>query len=118
MFAPTSPAVTESPDDRPRILSSDAAKDFAALLKIMYLPGFPERKKVPEFLHTFISPLNHGRVRDARIAYAETFEDLGPSRLLGESTLNGRTPHQNEVLNLFLQQNLTSELPMAHHTAA
>jgi len=40
MFAQTSLATAESPNGCPRILSSDAAKDFATLLKMIYLPGF------------------------------------------------------------------------------
>ena len=50
-------------------------------------------------------------------AYPETFEGLGPSKPLGESVFTGRTPHPNEVLNLFVQQNLTSALPMAYYMA-
>jgi len=52
-----------------------------------------------------------------RDAYPETFEGLGPSKLLGESVFTGRTPHPNEVLNLFVQQKLTSALPMAYYMA-
>ena len=40
MFAKTSLATAESPNGCPRILSSDTAKDFATLLKMIYLPGF------------------------------------------------------------------------------
>ena len=39
MFSPTSLASAESPNDCPRILSSDSATDFATLLKMIYLPG-------------------------------------------------------------------------------
>ena len=52
-----------------------------------------------------------------RDAYPETFEGLGSSKPLGESVFNGRTPHPNEVLNLFVQQRLTSALPMAYYMA-
>jgi len=52
-----------------------------------------------------------------RDAYPETFEGLGPSKPLGESIFSGRTPHPNEVLNLFVQQKLTSALPMAYYMA-
>ena len=52
-----------------------------------------------------------------RDAYPETFEGLKPSNPLGESVFSGRTPHPNEVLNLFVQQKLTSELPMAYYMA-
>ena len=40
MFAQTNLATAESPNGCPRILSSDTAKDFTTLLKIVYLPGF------------------------------------------------------------------------------
>ena len=40
MFAQTSLTTAESPNGCPRILSSDTAKDFATLLKMIYLPGF------------------------------------------------------------------------------
>ena len=43
---------------------------------------------------------------------------MDPSRLLGESVFSGPTPHPNEVLNLFVQQKLTSALPMAYYMAA
>ena len=52
-----------------------------------------------------------------RDAYPETFEGLAPSKPLGESVFSGRTPHPNEVLNLFVQQNLTSMLPMTYYMA-
>jgi len=39
MFAPTNLVATESPNGCPRILSSDTAKDFATLLKMIYFPG-------------------------------------------------------------------------------
>ena len=52
-----------------------------------------------------------------RDAYPETFEGLTPSKPLGESVFSGRTPHPNEVLNFFVQQNLTSALPMAYYMA-
>ena len=40
MFARTNLATAESPNGCPRILSSDSAKDFTTLLKVIYLPGF------------------------------------------------------------------------------
>jgi len=52
-----------------------------------------------------------------RDAYPETFEGLGPSKPLGESVFSGQTPHPNEVLNLFVQQGITSTLPMAYYMA-
>jgi len=53
-----------------------------------------------------------------RDAYPETFEGLVPSKQLGERVFSGPTPHPNEVLNLFVQQKLTSALPMAYYMAA
>ena len=50
-----------------------------------------------------------------RDAYPENFEGLIPSKPLGENVFDGPTPHPNEVLNLFVQQNLTSALPMAYY---
>ena len=52
-----------------------------------------------------------------RDAYPETFEGLSPSKPLGERVFSGRTPHPNEVLNLFVQQDLASALPMAYYMA-
>ena len=40
MFTQANLATAESPNGCPRILSSDTAKDFATLLKMIYLPGF------------------------------------------------------------------------------
>ena len=40
IFAHTNLAMAESPNGCPRILSSDTPKDFATLLKMIYLPGF------------------------------------------------------------------------------
>ena len=40
MFAPTNLVTAESPNGCPRIISPDTAKDFATLLKVVYLPGF------------------------------------------------------------------------------
>ena len=53
-----------------------------------------------------------------RDAYPETFEGLAASKSLGENAFSGPTPHPNEVLDLFVQQNLTSALPMAYYMAA
>ena len=50
-------------------------------------------------------------------AYPETFEGLTPSKFLGEKIFGKPTPHPNEVLNLFVQQKLTSALPMAYYMA-
>ena len=88
---------------------------------------FPERNKVPDFA-TFSSllritakyemPAVRSQMLDVvRDAYPETFEELAPSKPLGESAFSGPNPHPNEVLNLFVQQNLTSALPMAYYMA-
>ena len=53
-----------------------------------------------------------------RDAYPESFEGLGPSKRIGESVFSGQAPHPNKVLNLFVEQNLTSALPMAYYMAA
>ena len=147
MLAKTNLATAESPNGCPRIPSSDTATDFATLLKVIYLPGyaatllfqgivplttcayrFPERNKVPDFT-TFSSllritakyemPTVRPQMLDVvRDAYPENFEGLVPSKLLGERVFSGPTPHPNEVLNLFVQQNLASALPMAYYMAA
>ena len=51
-------------------------------------------------------------------AYPKTFEGLAPAKPIGESVFNNSTPHPNEVLNLFVQQKVTSALPMAYYMAA
>ena len=53
-----------------------------------------------------------------RDAYPDTLKGLIPSKPLGESIFSEPTPHPKEVLNLFLQQKLTSTLPMAYHMTA
>ena len=50
-------------------------------------------------------------------AYPETFEGLVPSKALGEKVFSDLTPHPNEVLSLFVQQKLSSALPMAYYMA-
>ena len=65
-------------------------------------------------LHTVRSQL----LEFVRDAYPETFEELPPSGPLGESAFSGPTPHPNEVLNLFIQQELTSALPTAYYMLA
>ena len=83
---------------------------------------FPERNKAPD-ITTFLSflritakyemPAIRSQILEAiREAYPETFEGFNPSNMLGESVSSGPTPH---VLNLFVQQNLTSALPMAYY---
>ena len=148
MFTQTILAAAETPNGCPRISSSDTAKDFATLFKIIYLPGFrrsthillncptdrlpvhrfPERNRVSDFA-TFSSllrvttkyemPTVRSQVLEVvRDAYPEAFEGLGSSKPLGETTFSGPTPHPNEVLNLFVQQKLRSALPMAYYMTA
>ena len=89
---------------------------------------FLERGKVPDFT-TFSSllrvtakyemPTVRSQLLEViRDAYPETFEGLAPAKPIGESVFSGPTPHPNEVLNLFVQQKLTSALPMAYYMAA
>ena len=48
-------------------------------------------------------------------AYPENFEGLAPSKPLGQSVFSGLIPRPNEVLNLCIQQNLASALPIAYY---
>jgi len=75
---------------------------FSSLLRITAKYEMPARSQVLELVHD---------------AYPETFEGLGPSKPLGENIFSGKTPHPNEVLNLFVRQKLTSALPMAYYMA-
>ncbi|KAF9783248.1 hypothetical protein BJ322DRAFT_1212047 [Thelephora terrestris] len=128
MFVRANLAAAESPNGCPSILSSDTATDFATLLKVIYLPGYPERNKVPDF-NTFSSLLRITAkyempavrpqlIEVVRDAYPETFEGVTPTKSIGERVFSGPTPHPNEVLNLFVQQGLTSALPVAYYMAA
>ena len=62
MFAQTNLVTAESPNGCPRILSSDAPKDFATLLKMIYLPGSVAPPAchwtVPLTTHLFTDSLN------------------------------------------------------------
>jgi hypothetical protein len=89
---------------------------------------FPEKNKTPDFA-TFSSllpittkyemPAIRSQLLDLiRGAYPESFEGLTPSKSLGECVFSGLTPHPNAVLNLFVQEKLTSALPMAYYMAA
>ena len=89
---------------------------------------FPEWDKVPDFA-TFSSLLQITAKYEmptiqshlfevVRDAYPQNSEGLTPSKPLGEGAFSGPTPHPNEVLNLFLHQELTSALPMAYYMAA
>ena len=53
-----------------------------------------------------------------RDAYPESFEGFDSSKSLGENMFNAPKPHPNTVLNLFVQQKVTSALPMAYYMAA
>ena len=53
-----------------------------------------------------------------RDAYPKNFEGLDPSKTFGENVFDGPKPHPNAVLNLFVQQKVTSALPMAYYMAA
>ena len=53
-----------------------------------------------------------------RDAYPENFEGLDPSKTFGENGFSGSNPHPNAVLNLFIEQGVTSALPMAYYMAA
>jgi len=88
---------------------------------------FPERNKVPDFTifssllritAKYEMPTVRSQLLEAiRDAYPVTFEGLDPSKTLGENVFGGPTPHPNAVLNLFIQQKLTSTLPMAYYMA-
>jgi len=128
MFSPANLTTVESPNGCPRIVSSDTPTDFAILLKAIYLPGFPERNVIPDF-STFSSLLRVSAkyempnlrtqiLETIHEAYPDNFEGLDPSKTLGENVFSGSKPHPNAVLNLFIQQNVTSALPMAYYMAA
>ena len=146
MFSSANLTAAESPGGCPRIVSSDTPADFVTLLKVVYLPEyvsrlvikyslihacvfrFPERNKVPDF-STFSSLLRIStsyempnlRTRlfeTVRGAYPENFEGLDPSKVLGENVFEAPKPHPNAVLNFFIQQKVTSALPMAYYMAA
>jgi hypothetical protein len=91
------------------------------------LSRFPERDEVPDFA-TFSSLLRitakyempvvrSQLLKVVRDAYPETFEGLTPSKQIGENVFSGPTPHPNAVLSLFVQQKITSALPMAYYMA-
>ena len=51
-------------------------------------------------------------------AYPETFGRSDPSKAVGEDVFDGPKPHPNTVLNFFIQQTITSALPIAYYRAA
>ena len=56
MFTQTNLATAESPNNCPRIASSDTATDFATLLKMIYLPGFVASPECHQVLS--LTPVN------------------------------------------------------------
>ena len=145
MFSSANLATAESPNGRPRIMASDTPADFATLLKVIYIPGrvplppikcslihgyafrFLGRSKVPDF-STFSSLLRVSTnyemldiraqlLENIRDAYPENFEGLDSSETLGENVFGEPKPHPNAVLNLFVQQNVTSALPVVYYMA-
>ena len=82
------------------------------------MPDFPTFSSLLRITAKYEIPAARSQILEVvRHAYPETFEGLGPSKLLGERVFSGRTPHPNEVLNLFVQQQVTSALPMAYYMA-
>ena len=89
---------------------------------------FQDRSRVPDFSTlssllrvstSYEIPNLRSRLLGAiRDAYPENFEGLDPSKMLGENVFDGPKPHPNAVLNLFVQQKVTSALPMAYYMAA
>jgi len=51
-------------------------------------------------------------------AHSENPEGLEPSKTLGEDVFDGLKPHPDAALILFVQQTVTSALPMAYYMAA
>ena len=89
---------------------------------------FQDRSRVPDF-STFSSLLrvsSHYEMTNLRArllqticqAYPKDFEGLDPSKALGENIFEEPKPHPNAVLNLFVQQKVTSALPVACYMAA
>ena len=67
------------------------------------------------------------RCRPSDLSYSRSFvipiprleyEWLGPSKQIGKSIFSGQAPHPNEVPSLFVEQKITSALPMAYYIAA
>ena len=82
------------------------------------MPDFATFSSLFRITAKYEIPAVQSRLLDVvRDAYPETFEGLAPSKPLGEIVFSGPT-HPNEVLNLFVQQKLTSALPMAYYMAA
>ena len=147
MSAQANMVTTESPNGCPRILSSGTHKDFTTLLKTIHFPGFvslPTSRKVaplithlpPDSLNGITSRISsHSRpssesrqsmrCRLSDLSYSRSFvmriprlEWLGPSKQIGKSIFSGQDPHPNEVPSLFVEQKITSALPMTYYIAA
>jgi len=83
------------------------------------VPDFTTFSSLLRVATKYEMPAVRSRILDAvHDAYPETFEGLSPSKQIGEGVFTGPTPHPNEVLNLFVQQKVTSALPMAYYMAA
>ena len=83
------------------------------------VPGFATFSSLLRITARYELPTVRSQLLEAvHDAYPEISEGLAPSKPLGEAVFNGPTPHPNAVLNLFVQQELTSTLPMAYYTAA
>ena len=83
------------------------------------MPDFPTFSSLLRITTKYGLPVVRSQLLEVvRDAYPETFEGLAPAKSLGENVFSGPTPHPNEVLNLFVQQKLTSALPMAYYMAA
>ena len=88
---------------------------------------FPVRNKVPEFTvfasllrmatKYGLSDVRDGLVGDLKSAYPTKWEDFRATKVLGEDVFGSPKPHPNAVLNLFLEQNITSGLPFAAYRA-
>lgn len=88
---------------------------------------FSELNQAPDFA-TFSSllriikyemPVVWSRMLDVvRGAYPESLEGISPSKPLTETVFSGLAPHPNEVLTLFVRQNLTFALPLAYYMVA
>ena len=114
-------------DDLSSWVGCSPRKSFVYSTDHLSTNRFPERNKVPDFT-TFSSllrittkyemPTIRSQILEVVCdAYPETFEGLTPSKPLGETIFSDPIPHPNEVLNLFVQQKLTSALPIAYYMA-
>ena len=133
-------------DGCPCVHLSDAAEDFATLLRVFYTPGcvrsppclgytntdllhcrFPHRRKTPDFA-TFSSllrmttkyqfkELRSQILLDLLPAYPTKLSEYEKSSCRGETVFGSPTPHPHSVLNLFLACNVGFALPFAYYRA-